>query len=630
MKVKLLISLILILISNAIFCQQKVEDYLQLVMAHQFNHPDSASYFLQLAEKNCEDKKSTNYRKILSVKGLIRMNSAEFREAAIYFDSAASLALKLKDTLKFCEMLDNEAQSLRNANRYVESFSTYFNALKYANDDSRLDIKSDLLNGIGVSYDNIFDHENALKYYRLSIQASRKLQDKYKENNTILNMSYALTGVGKIDSSNFVLQDIIHQNMPFERNPENASLLFDVYHNLGTNYTAQKKYDSSIRMYKKALEIERVIPTGHNLYNTYVSLAIDLMMNKNTTAAKLYIDSVKMLKPEFDNIIGKLGDYYFQYRSNQFYGKHQQAYAAIDSFMVYRDSMDHLNSNPLNQRDVIRYELAQKSIADSLRMNQQLLEAKTNAISNQNKFLMALLATIIMLGGIAWYWQRNKNLKKKNVLIHQEKLLAENQLSIQQLKTLQAQMNPHFIFNCFNTIDSFILQNKKLEATKLVQAFSKLTRNILDLTSKNEITLQEEIDMLDNYVQTENLRSPGIFEWKLEIPHELEDCKIPPMLLQPFIENAIVHGVRSLKDRKGMIQLSAENHQNEIRIRIADNGVGMKNQSSTTTHTSMSMKLTVERLSSLNKGKNLNEYFNLIKGLNDQGIIVELSIPLKR
>ena len=150
------------------------------------------------------------------------------------------------------------------------------------------------------------------------------------------------------------------------------------------------------------------------------------------------------------------------------------------------------------------------------------------------------------------------------------------------------------------------------------------------LTSKNEITLNEELDMLENYLETENLRSPDIFEWKLEIPNALKDCKIPPMLLQPFIENAVVHGVRGLKDQNGIIQLSAEHIDDELCIRITDNGVGMKNRSTNLTHTSMSMKLTAERLASLNGNKNSNEYFNIRKGMNDQGTIIELSIPLKR
>lgn len=247
------------------------------------------------------------------------------------------------------------------------------------------------------------------------------------------------------------------------------------------------------------------------------------------------------------------------------------------------------------------------------------------------KSIWFVLLTGIGLTAIAYILivGRIKQIRKENAI--------RLELVQSKLKALQAQMNPHFIFNCFNTIDSFILQNRKMEATKLVHAFSKLTRRVLEHTAQHEILLAEEIETLEAYLQTENLRTPGKFAWKIEVDAELLSFKIPPLLLQPFVENAVMHGIRPLKDRQGVIQICARKVNDQIEIMIIDNGVGRNylqedpSDSKRKSHRSMSMEITYERIAAMHQPRKLVDFIQVVDGtkaMPGTTVIILLPLPL--
>jgi LytS/YehU family sensor histidine kinase len=120
-------------------------------------------------------------------------------------------------------------------------------------------------------------------------------------------------------------------------------------------------------------------------------------------------------------------------------------------------------------------------------------------------------------------------------------------------KFLRSQMNPHFVFNSLNSIQSFVLKNDSQSAHYFLGKFSKLMRDILENTKADKIPLKKEIEMLNNYLDLERMRCDNSFEYKITIAPEiaLDAIKIPGMFIQPIVENAIVHGVNSLIDRAG-------------------------------------------------------------------------------
>jgi LytS/YehU family sensor histidine kinase len=148
------------------------------------------------------------------------------------------------------------------------------------------------------------------------------------------------------------------------------------------------------------------------------------------------------------------------------------------------------------------------------------------------------------------------------------------------LQALRAQMNPHFIFNCLNAIQDFILMEEPEQAQHYLSSFSKLIRKTLDNSARTNISLTEEIDFLHIYLELERMRFVGRFTWNITVQPELKDreVEIPSMLVQPFVENAIRHGKLGGLERQGELNIEFSIKDEELVCVIDDNGIGI-NQS---------------------------------------------------
>ncbi|MEM9024827.1 MAG: histidine kinase, partial [Bacteroidota bacterium] len=194
-------------------------------------------------------------------------------------------------------------------------------------------------------------------------------------------------------------------------------------------------------------------------------------------------------------------------------------------------------------------------------------------------------------------WMRNF---KHRTLLETEKLKAEQ-------KALRAQMNPHFMFNAMTSIQQLVYNNDKVFAISNMARYAKLMRKVLDHSEREWISLSEELETLDLYIQLEALRFEGKLDYALDVDPAVDpdDQHLPPMLLQPFVENAIKHGLLSRKTRGGRLRLRFAIENQALRCTIEDNGVGRArarelkaNQSSL--HQSFSTRATDQRIAMLN------------------------------
>ncbi|HEX3024417.1 MAG TPA: histidine kinase [Chitinophagaceae bacterium] len=227
--------------------------------------------------------------------------------------------------------------------------------------------------------------------------------------------------------------------------------------------------------------------------------------------------------------------------------------------------------------------------------------------------------------------------KKNNETI--EKLNLANELRKSRLSTIKAQMNPHFIFNCLNAIQSFVYTDDKKNATKYLGKFSNLVRNILDNSTKNEITLSKAIELLHLYLDLEKVRFENTLNIQVEIDNDLdtEFIFIPPMLIQPYVENAIVHGLFHKKEnRELIIKIKKSALQDYVEISIDDNGIGRKlsNQinKQRKDHIGFANSANQKRIELLNLVLSKKIQIEIIdkkdEFQNDTGTLVILSIPI--
>ncbi len=169
--------------------------------------------------------------------------------------------------------------------------------------------------------------------------------------------------------------------------------------------------------------------------------------------------------------------------------------------------------------------------------------------------------------------------KKREVEINL--LKQSNQISQLKIIALKNQMNPHFLFNSLNSINNFVIQNKIDEASNFITKFSFLIRKVLDVTNENAISLTKELEILSIYVKLEQMRLKKGFEFNVLINKNIDSSKLKvvPLFLQPFIENAIWHGLQ-LEEKEKKISLEITAVKNHIKVLITDNGIGIKKSKS--------------------------------------------------
>jgi LytS/YehU family sensor histidine kinase len=235
--------------------------------------------------------------------------------------------------------------------------------------------------------------------------------------------------------------------------------------------------------------------------------------------------------------------------------------------------------------------------------------------------LLTLVVIIAIFGFLKVYFSRQRKQQEERNGIN-------NELNDLRIKSLQSQMNPHFIFNSLNSIQNFILSNKSKEAIIYLGSLGKLIRGNLDNVSEEFITLYEEIDFLKNYINIEKLRFKR--KVKIELNNHIPDLNllITPMLIQPLIENAIKHGIAP-KASGGKISVNLNLNENLIIVTVQDDGVGRKNKNNTTKHNSKGLDLIQKRIDLLNsKYKTTNNSINLID-LENEGNPVGTQVILK-
>lgn len=253
-------------------------------------------------------------------------------------------------------------------------------------------------------------------------------------------------------------------------------------------------------------------------------------------------------------------------------------------------------------------------------------------------YTMDLVSAFLVLF-LIFRWRINSVRKKAKE--REEKISIEKEMMELEQKALRLQMNPHFIFNALNSIQSQIGTGKEKEARYFLAKFSRLMRQILTNSRNASITLEEEVSTLENYLLIEKFCNGDRFDYSIKIDEQLESdfILLPPMLLQPFVENAIKHGFKFPADsgKKGYIEVSFFQDGENIICQVKDNGIGrekaneINENSKESYHESTALKVTQERLELLRKDK-LTAHLHIEDLFDEQGAaagtLIQISIPI--
>jgi hypothetical protein len=331
-------------------------------------------------------------------------------------------------------------------------------------------------------------------------------------------------------------------------------------------------------------------------------------MSQQAGAIAYILEAYKLL-PQLYKRLGKIDSAY----------SYLQQYKALEDSVLPRRFFWKLPN--YKQREEIKKQTDQLIVLDK---ENKIKEDKLKQEAKQKWVLIAGLL-ITALSGFMIY--KNLALKRKNEKLEGRHRQAELQHHVTELEmqALRAQMNPHFIFNCLNSINRFILKNETEAASNYLTKFSRLIRMALTHSKKNFISLEDELEMLKLYLDMERLRFKDAFEYSIIFKNSIDvgNVFVPPLLLQPFAENAIWHGLMH-KEGPGHLEIELRIDKKILICTITDDGIGrskaeeIKSRSAERSK-SMGLQITSDRLAMLNMESEQPAFFNMEDIIDKEG-----------
>ncbi|MBM3436860.1 MAG: hypothetical protein FJY07_11660, partial [Bacteroidetes bacterium] len=309
-------------------------------------------------------------------------------------------------------------------------------------------------------------------------------------------------------------------------------------------------------------------------------------------------------------------------------GNFRQTAEAQQELLTLKDSLFKMDMNEKVAEMQTRYETEKKQ--KEIELLKKDTEIKQLEIDKQKdqKLLFSSVAVILLISGIFVFTRYR--LRQKNLRIGLEKKNLET-----EQKLLRTQMNPHFIFNSLNSVQGYISANNSFLAMTYLAKFAKLMRYILENSRKNMILLEDEVKALTLNMELERIRFKENFDFTVNVSEDLDASAlfIPPMLIQPFIENAMKHGLRN-KEGKGMLEVNFEHAGRVIQCIVRDNGIGREaaeklNKAKNPNHKSVGMEVTSERIAALRLQFREDIFINVTDLKNQDGTAAGTEVILR-
>ena len=557
---------------------------------------------------------------------------------------------------------------LRDHSYYEEALEHHDKALKLANELNDVELKVSVLNMTGVVYRRIDAVSSALDKHNAALALAESQSKKSRA--LLKGIAISQNSIGNIY---LLLRDYDDAEKFFKMaiNSE-ANLTSDLglainYGNLGITYEERKQYDKALENYKKSLEynnkinndlgrvicnnsigqvylkqgksskalslINEVLPKAEKIGDkfyialTYINLGWAYSELGNHQLGEEYLMKGKDIADENDHkqFLSMAYMHLSQLKEQQ--GNYQEA-------LAYQRSSQEVQEEYLNQANqkyvtnlIYKYDSEQKkNTIELLKRNNQIAQIELSQSKKNNIFILLLSLLLLIILFILYRQMRLKNAKQR--------LNAEQKL-------MRSQMNPHFIFNALLSIRIYLQNSNVEDAMRYLNQFAKLIRSILTSSLEKEITLQEELDTMQLYVNIENIRFCNEIQYAVHIDErvDLKAIKIPSLILQPFIENALWHGLQPKEGEKLLTLEVALKNDEFVTITITDNGIGRKktmevaSEKVNTQKKSIGINLTLRRLQNFSKNLRNTYALRFIDLYDEQehpaGTQVLIDLPIK-
>ncbi|HXB06289.1 MAG TPA: histidine kinase [Puia sp.] len=554
------------------------------------------------------------------VLGFALFAQSHFDEANRHFDLAREYARKEGNKLEEIYMLSRTGEAYRESGDYEKAFTILRQCAQMADSERLPDMARAQYLALAGMFVQIEDYDEATRYFRLGYG---NLKPEQRDPWDLTVYALLLTRQHRYDSALYYFNTFDSAHLP-------ATMLRTFLVSKGEYYLYREEYATALPYFLKSLGYQRQMNDQNQIMRCLQDIAKTYFGLRRDQDAFLYAREGLRLAIKTkarQNIRDGCQQLYLLYDRE---GKTDSAYAYFRRYIVLKDSV-------LGNRT--KGEFASFGFEQQIKLLNKEKELQDVCLREEmltKNLLLAGILGLLLLGGVYVWIVR---LKRRNEA-HRRKR-AEDELEIQRLEgerakaalqqrakelevqALRSQMNPHFIFNCLNAINRFILGHETEAASDYLTKFSRLMRMIMNHSRHSYITLAEEIETLQLYLEMERLRFKDAFDYRLDVEEDLdtEDLRIPPLLIQPFVENAVWHGLMH-KEERGSLLIRIRADGDILTCVVRDNGVGRKRagmlkSKSAEKHKSMGLQITAERMALLT-GPGESQPFFQIEDLYDE------------
>ena len=588
------------------------------------NDSDKAlDYFnkgLSLAKENGDRK---NQAIMLNSIGITSYMKGDLVDAINYYKRSIALNEALGNSKGSLSTINNLAVICSIQGKYTEALEYYNKILIiYREDNNKKKIASTAHN-IGIIYSEIEQHEKAYTYFEESLKLNREFEEK-------LNIAKSLNSIGSVlvDLKDYEKGlDCLNEALSLNKEINNIESLISSYNAIGQVHLLLEQPNLALNNLKSSLNLGLTVGDKRNIGGSHVNLAEVYFTLKDYSKALLHakigkeiVDDLDMLQEQkqINNILSNIYEAKGKFKKSLDYFKH---------YKILNDSL--FNKENIEKITQLEYEYKYKQALDSasireLKLTKTVTSTSLDLEKSQRNYLLAIIGFLIIsiLFGAFVYYQKFKNIKSKNQNI------------ITEQKLLRSQMTPHFIFNSLSVLQGMILNKEDKKAVFYLSKFSKLLRIILENSRDQIVLLDEELEAVSNYLELQNLEESEAFQYTILVDETIDTklFKVPPMLIQPFIENAVEHAFKNQNENQ-RIDIWLKYVNKELICTITDNGIGIdaEIEHKKTNKISLATTITSERLKVLSKDFKMEGSISIEdrQKYNEQGTLVTLVIPYK-
>lgn len=554
--------------------------------------------------------------------GILHYHQGDFVQAIDYYTRSLRIREEIDDERGMAASLDNIGIVYSRQADYAEALDHHARSLRLR---ERLGDKQGLaasLNNFGVIYEEQGDQTKALDYYARSLAIREAIGDKYGIASSLNNIGviYKKQGNHTKAIDHFTRSLAVYEELG-DRNSIALSL-----HNMGQIREKQEDMARAVILYSRSLAIREAIGDKLGIANSLCGLGSVYKERGDMAMAITFGTRALALAYEVGDVatVGSVADLlYACYKANGQPGK------ALEMYELRSSMRDSISSRDVTKR-LEQMEFTKSMLKDSIAHAAAVAEleserriATLQSEKARNRSWAFGIGGLLLLGGGGLVYRTDRRRRKERF---------DRDAALLQMKALRTQMNPHFIFNALNSINNYVQENERDLASGFLTKFARLMRLVLENSRHEEVPLVQDVEALRLYLDLEQARMNNRFEYEVQIDQAIDqdNTMVPPLVLQPFVENAIWHGL-SRKDEVGLLRLSVRQVGGILVMTVEDNGVGREaatgqTDPKTPSKISMGTVITRERLEMLGKQRGGEAGFHYVEV--PKGTCVEVRFPV--